>query len=140
MPPARSRLRSAGAGLGHRSDDLRDLRILIAEDEFLLGVQLEEDLRSAGCPIVGPFSTLEMATQAAHRERFDVAILDINLNGSMVYPLADELSARGVPFVFLTGYISASLPERFKQAPRLAKPHDPAALLKELQAAVRKAN
>ena len=114
----------------------RALRVLIAEDEFLVGIQLEEDLRSAGCSIVGPFSRLETATLAARRERFDLALLDINLNGDRVYPLADELSARGAPFIFLSGYLSAALPERFRGSPRMAKPHDPAALLKAIRAAV----
>jgi CheY-like chemotaxis protein len=91
------------------------MRILIAEDEFLVGIQLEEELRSAGCSIVGPFSTLEKATLAARREGFNLALLDINLNGERVYPLADELSARGVPFIFLSGYLSTALPERFRR-------------------------
>ena len=119
---------------------LRDMRVLIAEDEFLVGIQLEDDLRSAGCSIVGPFSTLEMATRAARRERFDLAILDINLNGDMVYPLADELSARGVPFIFLSGYTSADLPERFKKSRQITKPHDPEALIKEIKTATPKAS
>jgi DNA-binding response OmpR family regulator len=112
------------------------MRILITEDEFLVGIQLEQDLRSAGCSIVGPFGTLETATEAARRERFDLALLDINLNGEPVYPLADELSARAVPFIFLSGYLSAALPERFKGSPQIAKPHDPAALIKAIRAAV----
>ena len=116
------------------------MRILIAEDEFLVGLQLEEDLRSAGCSIIGPFSSLEKATRASRRERFDLAVLDINLNGDRVYPLADELSARGVPFIFLSGYIASDLPERFRRLPRIAKPHDPVALLKEIRAAVPKAD
>jgi DNA-binding response OmpR family regulator len=116
------------------------MRVLIAEDEFLVGIQLEEDLRSAGCSIVGPFSTLEMATRAARRERFDLAILDINLNGNMVYPLADELSARGVPFIFLSGYISTDLPDRFRKSPQITKPHDPAVLIKEIQTVAPKPN
>ena len=97
------------------------MRILIAEDEFLVGVQLEEDLRSAGWSIVGPFSTLETATLAARRERFDLALLDINLNGIPVYPLADELHARGTPFIFVSGYLSAALPERFRGALQIIK-------------------
>ena len=116
------------------------MRVLIAEDESLVGIQLEEDLRSAGCSILGPFSTLEAATRASRFERFDVAILDINLNGARVYPLADELSARGVPFIFLTGYIAANLPERFRSSPQITKPHDPAVLIKEIQTAVPKVN
>jgi DNA-binding response OmpR family regulator len=119
---------------------LGGMRVLIAEDESLVGIQLEEDLRSAGCSILGPFSTLELTTQASRRERFDLAILDINLNGEMVYPLAEELSARGVPFIFLSGYISADLPKRFREAPRIMKPHDPAVLIEEIQKAVPKGN
>jgi DNA-binding response OmpR family regulator len=135
------RLQAAGVGeLGPEAGRLEDMRILIAEDEFFVGIQLEEDLRSAGCSILGPFRTLEMATQASRRERFDLAILDINLNGNMVYPLADELSARGVPLIFLSGYISANLPERFRRSPQIAKPHDPAALLKKIRTVVAKAN
>jgi DNA-binding response OmpR family regulator len=116
------------------------MRVLIAEDESLVGIQLEEDLRSAGYSILGPFSTLELATQASRRECFDLAILDINLNGKMVYPLAEELSARGVPFIFLSGYISADLPKRFRESLRIMKPHDPAVLIEEMQKAVSKGN
>ena len=116
------------------------MRILIAEDEFLVGIQLEEDLRAAGCSIIGPFSTLSKATQASRRERFDLAILDVNLNGDRVYPLADELSARRVPFIFLSGYISADLPERFKGSPQITKPHDPAALIRQIRTALPKAD
>ena len=114
------------------------MRVLIAEDEFLVGLQLEEDLRSAGCSIVGPFSTLEAATRASRREPFDLAVLDINLNGDRVYPLADELSARGIPFIFLSGYLPTDLPERFRKWRQVAKPHDPAALIKQIRAAVPK--
>jgi two-component system, response regulator PdtaR len=116
------------------------MRILIAEDEFLVGIQLEEELRSAGCSIIGPFGTLEKATLAASRQGFDLALLDINLNGDRVYPLADELSARGVPFIFLSGYLSAALPERFRASPQIAKPHDPAALIRAIRAAVPQAD
>jgi len=127
MKPKRSNSKRAAA---------RAIRVLIAEDEFLVGIQLEEDLRSAGCSIVGPFTTLEAATRAARSERFDLAILDINLNGDMVYPLADEFLARGVPFIFLSGYVAADLPARFRRSPRLTKPHNPAALSKEIRTVV----
>lgn len=116
------------------------MRVLIAEDEFLVGLQLEGDLRAAGCSIVGPFSTLETATRASRRQRFDLAILDINLNGDRVYPLADELSAREVPFIFLSGYLSADLPQRYRNRPHITKPHDPAALIREIRAAGRKSD
>lgn len=115
------------------------MRVLIAEDEFLVGMQLEEDLRSVGCSILGPFSTLEAAMRASREEAFDLAVLDINLNGDRVYPLADELSAGGVPFIFLSGYLPADLPERFRKAPHLGKPYDPVCLIRQIRAALPKA-
>lgn len=115
-------------------------RVLTVEDEFLVGIQLEEDLRAAGYLVVGPFSTLQTAMQASRCQRFDLAVLDINLKGEKVYPLADELLARRVPFIFLSGYISTDLPERFRASPRIAKPHEPALLIAEVQAAVWKAH
>ena len=118
--------------------DLRDTRVLIVEDEFLVALLVEEDLRAVGFSILGPFSSLAPALAAAGRERFDVAVLDINLGGEMVFPLADALAARGVPFIFLSGYGAADLPARFKAAPRLAKPHDPTALIKEIERVVGK--
>jgi DNA-binding response OmpR family regulator len=107
------------------------MRVLLVEDEFFVAVLIEDDLRAAGHEIVGPYKDLALAIEAARREQFDVAILDVNLNGEIAYPLADELLARGVPFVFLSGYVE--LPERFKAAPRIGKPHNPAALLAAIQ-------
>ena len=64
-----------------RVSGLDGLRVLIVEDEFLLAMSLEDDLRSAGCAPIGPFANLADATQATRREEFDLAILDVNLNG-----------------------------------------------------------
>jgi DNA-binding response OmpR family regulator len=108
-------------------------RILVVEDEFLLACSLEEDLTGFGFHVVGPFNTLPKALEAARREDFQAAVLDVNLNGTMVFPLADALVARGVPIVFLTGYGLAAIPERFRRLPRLAKPSDPAMIAKELR-------
>ena len=109
------------------------MRILIVEDETLLAMELEELLQGAGYSVIGPFADLAQATRAAHDEAIDIAVLDINLNGEMVYPLADDLSARGIPFVFTTGYNASNLPERFRGAPRVAKPYDLGALTRELE-------
>lgn len=108
-------------------------RILIVEDEFLLSVQLEGDLRAAGYQTVGPCNTLEAARQAARSERFDVAVLDVNLNGERVFPLADDLAARKTPFILLSGYAPSDLPERFRNAPQVSKPYDPAALNRRIE-------
>jgi len=115
------------------------VRILLAEDETLVAVLLEEDLRSAGYAIVGPFARLAKAIQASRRETFDLAILDVNLQGEMIFPLAEELRARGIPFLLLSGYGPTSLPEQFRRAPRIPKPYDPDVLIKVIQGIVRKA-
>lgn len=111
---------------------LSGARVLVVEDEFLLALQLEELLHAHGCTVLGPFNRLEDAIVAS-REPFDLAILDINLTGTMVYPLADELLARGMPFLFLSGYALSNLPERFRGAVRLNKPCEPEALIRALQ-------
>lgn len=111
-------------------------RILVAEDEFLLASLLEQDLISAGCLVVGPFTQVGKAMQAANDEQLNLAILDINLNGEMSYSLADELLLRGVPLIFLTGYGSTVLPERFRTFPRIEKPYDPARLIEEVERAM----
>jgi PAS domain S-box-containing protein len=111
-------------------------RVLVVEDEFLLALEVEEALHSVGFRVIGPFCDLAKATQAARCEAIDVAILDMNLNGQMVYPLAVELEARGVPFLFITGYDASNLPERFRTVPRVAKPFDHADLINQVQAAI----
>src|SRR6476620_10591258 len=113
---------------------LRGKSILIVEDEFLLALQVEELLQSRGATIVGPYRRLEDALEAAERQNFDFALLDINLSGTMVYPLADQLLARGIPFLFLTGYSQANLPEQFHGVTRLNKPWDPESLIAALRA------
>jgi DNA-binding response OmpR family regulator len=109
------------------------MRILVVEDEFLAALLLEEDLRAAGFSVVGPFNTVTQAAERARNEKLDVAILDVNLHGEMVVPLAEELAERGVPFLFLSGYATRNLPEEFRGFPRLAKPYDPALLVREIQ-------
>jgi two-component system, response regulator PdtaR len=115
------------------ADLLSGVRVLIVEDEALLALEIQELLQSAGSTVIGTFSDLARAGQAAQREAIDVAVLDTNLNGEMVYPLADDLVVRGIPFVFVTGYGTSNLPERFRSMPQVAKPFDPASLTGELQ-------
>jgi len=97
-------------------------KILIVEDEFFVALAVEEALQDIGCVTVGPISDLSEAMKAARREVLDAAVLDINLDGVMVYPLAEELMARGIPFVFATGYSGGDLPIPFRDAPRIQKP------------------
>ncbi len=112
---------------------LTGLRILVVEDEFLVALSLEEDLRAVGCEVVGPYSDLATATEAARTEKFDIALLDVNLRGEKVCSLADDLAARSVKFVLLSGYGKMDLPDRFRASPRLAKPYDPRQMLREIE-------
>ena len=111
----------------------RGLRVLIVEDEFLAAVALEEDLHQEGWTTLGPYVTLAQTLNAAETEDFDLAVLDINLKGEMVYPLADELTARSIPFIFLSGYAGRDLPERFRTCAKLTKPCNAAVLRAEIK-------
>jgi CheY-like chemotaxis protein len=120
-------------GKGTAAKFLNGKSILLVEDEFLLAIQLEELLQSLGGAVRGPFGKLTDALDAAGRGDLDLAVLDINLNGTMVYPLADDLLARGIPFVFLSGYAVSNLPDRFRAVTRLNKPCDPDLLIAALR-------
>jgi len=110
-------------------------RVLVVEDEALLALEIQDLLKAAGCKVVGPFSELGKASAAIALEGIDLALLDTNLNGEMVYPLADDLLARGIPCIFVTGYNSSDLPECFQTLPRIAKPFIPSALIELLRKA-----
>ncbi len=97
-------------------------RVLLVEDEALVGIMIQECLTEFGFEIVGPVCTVSEAMAAAEGGHFDAAILDINLGDSSAYRVAEILSARGVPFIFVTGYDTDSVDTRFKEIPVLQKP------------------
>jgi PAS domain S-box-containing protein len=103
-------------------------RILVVEDEALVALAVSEHLVEMGFSIVGPFSRLSQAMNAVKNNSIDAAILDINLHGEFVYPLADALATAGIPFVFVTGYGMEGLEDRFQNVPILQKPLDRQAL------------
>jgi CheY-like chemotaxis protein len=102
---------------------LEGCRVLVVEDEAPVALDLQRTLQDEGCVVIGPVAWLERAVRRASREPIDVALLDVNLAGSPVFPVADALAARDIPFVFLTGYDSTILPERFRQRPFCQKPY-----------------
>jgi CheY-like chemotaxis protein len=106
--------------MDERLSTLTGMRILIVEDEFLLADDLVRHFEGVGSVVLGP------AADVAGARRFvteaDAAILDINLKGGTVFPLADELFLQGVPFVFFSGADGSSVPERFRFVGTLPKP------------------
>ncbi|HEX2761520.1 MAG TPA: response regulator [Rhizomicrobium sp.] len=97
-------------------------RVLLVEDEMMVGIFMHELLSGIGYNTTLPMTRLEDAMAVARAEKFDCAILDMNLNGEIVYPLADLLKAQKVPFIFLTGYSPDGIEPRFADVPVLQKP------------------
>jgi two-component sensor histidine kinase len=84
--------------------NLRNKKILVVEDEYLVAQETAEGLRAAGCSVSGPVATLPEALRIAATDELDAAVLDINLKGDLVWPAAHALRARGIPLIFSTGY------------------------------------
>src|SRR6185312_11558135 len=103
-------------------NDLAGRRILVVEDDWLIAVCIEEALHKLGCTVVGPVSKLDRALELAKSEVFDAAILDITIRGGQVFPVAESLRSRGIPFVFASGYGDWALPASFQGQTRLTKP------------------
>ncbi len=97
-------------------------RILVVEDELMIRMLLEDMLSELGYTIAAQAGRVDEALAAANSGDFQVAILDVNLNGQTIAPVADALAARGVPFVFATGYGESGLPESHRDRPTLKKP------------------
>jgi len=97
-------------------------RLLLVEDELVVGLFMQDLLKTIGYRPTDPIGRLSEAINAATQERFDGAILDMNLNGEIVYPLAELLTKQRVPFLFVTGYAPGSLDPRFTQVQILQKP------------------
>jgi DNA-binding response OmpR family regulator len=107
-------------------------RVLLVEDEALVGLMMRAALSDAGYNVIGPFASVTDAVAALESARPDCAVLDINLLDGPVYPLATALADAGIPFVFATGYDARGVDERFKHVTVLQKPADRASLLANL--------
>ena len=100
-------------------------RVLIVEDDLLIGMMLQDMLEELACEPVGPAGSVAVALTLIDRDaQLDAAVLDCNLRGEKVWPVADALSARSIPFLFSTGYGAAGIVPRFSARPVLAKPFD----------------
>ncbi len=97
-------------------------RVLLVEDEMMVAWALKDVLSDWSCTVVGPAARVGQALAMLEAEAVDIALLDVSLDGEASYPVADALAARGVPFVFLTGYGRNRLPGRYQACPVLQKP------------------
>jgi CheY-like chemotaxis protein len=107
---------------------LSGCRVLVIEDEYFLADDMAKMLRSRGAEVVGPVGDIEDALELLHSQSFHMAVLDINLKNKMIYPVADELRARAVPFIFVSGYDAVVIPEDYRDVVLLRKPLDEAAV------------
>jgi CheY-like chemotaxis protein len=98
------------------------LRVLLVEDESMVALLLENMLAELGHEVVGPVARLDAALAMAQGQALDAALLDVNLNGKEIYPVAEALAAREIPFVFVTGYGRRALRAPYCDRPILPKP------------------
>jgi DNA-binding response OmpR family regulator len=97
-------------------------RILVVEDEHLIRMLLEDMLADLGYAVAAAVGTFSEARELAANGDFSAAILDVNLDGQEIFPVADILKERGLPFIFVTGYGERTLSERYRDRPALQKP------------------
>lgn len=103
--------------------EAKGLRVLVVEDEAMIAMLAEDMLEMAGAHLAGMAATLAEGLEAAEGDHFDVAMLDMNLDGDHSTPIADRLAARGKPFIFTTGYGSGGIPDHHAGRPVCAKPY-----------------
>jgi DNA-binding NtrC family response regulator len=106
-------------------ESLANRRILLAEDEGLIALDVEAMLQTFGCEVIGPLSELEDILVAVQAQPLDGALLDVNLRGRQVFDILPEFISRNIPVVLTSGYEDASLfPHAFRELPRISKPFD----------------
>jgi two-component SAPR family response regulator len=108
-------------------------RVFVVEDETLIALLIEDVLCALECEIVGPTGKLDAALELARDGLFDIAILDVTIRGGKVYPVAEQLLTRGIPFVLASGYGNWALPESLRDQRRLTKPFTAAELEEQVR-------
>lgn len=123
------------AGGGESRGIFQGMKVLVVEDDFIVAFDMQVMLEEQGAEVIGPASSVMEALALLAAARPNAAVLDVNLNGEFVFPVADQLRAQGVPFLFATAYADDDrlFPETSKQTPRLAKPVLPVVLITQLK-------
>src|SRR3978361_1541682 len=96
--------------------------VFLVEDEVMIRMMVEDMLKGLGSRVAAEAREIGQALRLAQSTEFDLAILDVNVNGKVISPVADLLKARNRPFIFATGYGSSGLPEEYRDRPALQKP------------------
>ncbi|WP_129647471.1 response regulator [Peristeroidobacter agariperforans] len=137
FPLRRAPHREGGDGTGAEGTTkgpMSGMTILVVEDDFIVAYDMQMMLEEQGARVLGPATSLAEGRELLAKELPTVAVLDVNLNGEYVFPLAEELRTRKVPFVFATAYADEDrlFPQAARSAPRLAKPVLPNVLIAQL--------
>lgn len=111
------------------------VRVLVVEDDALIGMAVAQSAERCGCVVVGPITRLETGLRTAQTADLEGAILDIDLDSEQVWPIAEILQRRKVPFILVSGYSSTEVPECYWRVPLVSKPLTDAALRRALAAA-----
>ncbi len=123
--------------MGSRLDHCR---VLVVEDDSLVGFDVRSLLREAGCEVVGPFPSKNSALRAISEQHIDAAVVDVNLGDSFSFSVADALTWAKVPFLWLTGYSPSVLPDRYRSHLLIDKPYTPASLIGALETVLARAD
>ena len=105
------------------SAELSGRRILVIEDSPVVAPFTVDVLGELGCEVVGPAPNMALARELVESGEFDAALLDVHIRGERVFALCDLLEAKGVPFIFTSGYADWTMPEKWDDRPRLQKPY-----------------
>jgi DNA-binding response OmpR family regulator len=111
--------------------------VFLVEDEVMIRMMVADMLVELGYSIAAEAGEIEDAIRLARTTPFDIAILDVNVNGKMISPVAEVIEARNRPFIFATGYGAQGLPEEFRDRPALQKPFQMETLATMIEQALR---
>ncbi len=102
---------------------IQGLGVLVVEDSPVVAPNVHDIQTDLGCTVVGPAHNIARARELAQEEQFDVAVVDLHIRGDKIFPILDMLEARGVPFIITSGYADWTMPDKWQDRPRLAKPY-----------------
>ncbi len=120
-----------------KKEPLKGLKVLVVEDQAPIALQMEDMLVESECEVVGPASRVGQALRLLSDNAVDAAVLDLNIAGELVYPVADALDARGLPYVFATGYSPSDVADRYGQRPVIQKPFSRRVFLEAIRDTIR---